>query len=27
MSEIIAGSPTTPPNVGGIRVNVVGIRV
>jgi len=27
MNEIVTGSPITTPSAGGIRVNVVGIRV
>jgi len=27
MSEIVTGSPVTTPSAGGIRVNIVGIRV
>jgi len=27
MSEIVTGSPATTPSAGGIKVNVVGIRV
>jgi hypothetical protein len=27
LSEIVTGSPATTPSVGGIRVNIVGIKV